>query len=195
MMRVDAKLVFLDLETTSLDKGSARPWEIGMIERTTDGRETRTTILVSDVDLTDAEPAALRIGRFRDRWVDDGRARWMTEREAAERVAAATTVPSGRVILVGSAVGDYDSAVLEAMLRRHGHAPGWWHHSIDPVTWTIAAMAMSPFTTVSLAQASSYALSKAAGTEPPGHGVAHTAMGDAQWAADWWDSLTKGWSV
>lgn len=37
---------------------------------------------------------------------------------------------------------------------------------------------------------SSRGLSRAVGVEPPGDGIAHTALGDARWARDVWDAIT-----
>lgn len=39
---------------------------------------------------------------------------------------------------------------------------------------------------------SSYELSRRVGVEPPGAAAAHTAPGDAPWAARWWERLTWG---
>ena len=196
MLRIDRKLIFLDIETTSLDILSARPWEIAMIERWPNGAERRTTILVSDVDTRGADPEALRIGRFEERHVNDGRARWLTEELAAlwvARRAAATDMLGrpipGRPVLVGSAVGSFDAPILAAMLARHGYTPEWHHHPIDLVTWTQAREAAGPFATVSLRTDGSYDLSRRVGVEPPAPEVRHTAMGDAMWARAWWDAV------
>jgi DNA polymerase III epsilon subunit-like protein len=35
-------------------------------------------------------------------------------------------------------------------------------------------------------------LSRKVGVEPPGEGVAHTALGDARWARDVYDAVTGG---
>lgn len=193
MLTLDRKIIFLDLETTSLDVAVARPWEIALIERWPNGRERRTTIIVSDVDLQGAEDAALAIARFEERHLDDGRARWLTEEIAALWVARRTsraTAQEPRPLLVGSAVGTYDAPILAAMLARHGHVADWWHHPVDLVTWTQARESMGPFATVALTDGS-HALSRMVGVEPPAAPARHTAMGDALWARDWWDAMTK----
>ena len=190
MLRIDRKLIFLDIEATSLDIGSARPWEIAMIERWPDGFERRTTILVSDVDTRDADPVSLKFGRFEERHVSDGRARWLSEELTALWVARrmAESAQWGKATVVGSNVAGYDLPILAAMLTRHGYAPEWHHHPIDLVTWTQAREAQSPFGTVALTQ-SSYDLSEIAGVPRPAGAVAHTAMGDALWARAWWDAV------
>ena len=187
MLRIDRKLVFLDIEATSLDVHSARPWEIATIERRIDGTEQRTWIMVSDVDLTDADPRALEVGHFEERRVRDGRARWLSEEMAALWVSRRLT---DGCTVVGSNVAGYDLPILAAMLGRWGHSPAWHHHPIDLVTWTQAREAGSPFATVGLTEGS-YELSRIAGAQPPAAAVAHTAMGDAMWARAWWDALTE----
>lgn len=191
MLRIDRKLIFLDLETTSLDVLTARPWEIAMIERWPSGAERRTTILVSDVDTRGADLRSLEISRFEERHVNDGRARWLTEEMAALWVARRTAADPvlGRSVLVGSSVGSFDAPILAAMLARHGYTPEWHHHPIDLVTWTQAREAAGPFATVSLRGDGSYDLSRRVGVEPPAPEVRHTAMGDAMWARAWWDAV------
>jgi hypothetical protein len=188
VLRIDRKLVFLDIEATSLDVHSARPWEVALIERWPGGQERRTWILVSDVDLEGADPVALAVGRFEERHVSDGRARWLSEEMTAlwlsRRLTEGCTV-------VGSDVAGYDLPILAGLLGRHGFVPAWHHHPIDLVTWTQAREAGSPFATVGLTEGS-YELSRIAGAQPPAKADAHTALGDALWARAWWDALTDG---
>lgn len=197
MLRIDRKLVFLDIEATSLDVLTARPWEVAMIERWPDGRERSTELMVSDVDTSDAEPEALEVGRFAERHAPGGRARWYEEKIVALWVARRLSPEQGlgRPVVVGSNVAGYDLPVITAMLARHaryigriGAAPSWHHHPIDLVTWTQAREAASPFSTVSLG-AGSYDLSEMAGVPRPAGAVAHTAMGDVLWARAWWDAV------
>lgn len=191
MLRIDRKLVFLDIEATSLDTLVARPWEIATIERWPSGAERRTTIMISDVDTTHADPKSLEVGRFDERHVQDGRSRWLREDITALWVARrlAASPEHGKPVVVGSNVAGYDLPILTAMLARHGYVPEWHHHPIDLVTWTQAREAESPFGTISLLEHGSYALSELAGVPRPAGSVAHTAMGDAMWARDWWDAI------
>lgn len=189
MLHIDRKLVFLDIEATSLSILTARPWEIAMIERWPNGAERRTWVMVSDVDTRDADPESLRFGRFEERHVRDGRYRWLSEEMAALWVARRLCEDRvlGRPMVVGSNVAGYDLPILAAMLDRHGYVPEWHHHPIDLVTWTQAREAHSPFGTVGLRSHGSYDLSELAGVPRPAADVAHTAMGDAVWARAWWD--------
>lgn len=197
MLRIDRKLVFLDIEATSLDILTARPWEIAMIERWPDGRERATLIMVSDVDLSDASERSLEVGKFAERHAPGGRAEWRSEQIAALWIARRLTEEPGlgRPVVVGSNVAGYDLPVLRTMLARHARflarsrvVPAWHHHPIDLVTWTQAREAHSPFGTISLSDGS-YELSELAGVPRPAGAVAHTAMGDALWARAWWDRV------
>lgn len=197
MLAIDRKLVFLDIEATSLDILTARPWEIAMIERWPSGRERATQIMVSDVDLTDANERSLEVGGFAERHAQGGRAHWRTEQITALWIARRLTKEPGlgRPVIVGSNVAGYDLPVITAMLARHarflaraGAVPAWHHHPIDLVTWTQAREAHSPFGTIALSTGS-YGLSEIAGVPRPPAAVAHTAMGDALWARAWWDAV------
>lgn len=191
MLDIDRKLVFLDIEATSLDIFVARPWEIAMIERWPNGAERRTWIMISNVDTSRASERSLEVGRFAERHRPDGRSRWLSEEMAALWVARRLCEDHvlGRPMVVGSNVAGYDLPVLAAMLGRHGFVPEWYHHPVDLVTWTQAREAQSPFGTVSLRRDGSYDLSSLAGVPSPAVEVAHTAMGDAMWARAWWDAV------
>lgn len=197
MLTIDRKLVFIDTETTSLDITIARPWEIALIERWPDGAELRNLIHVQGVDLRDADPESLTVGRFEERHCQDPAAQVLPERDAAHFVdmltgpVGAAGAESAAPVLVGSNVAAYDVPVLAGMLARHGIRPRWYHHPIDLMTWQQGRDSTDPFGALSL-RMSSYALSRRAGAEPPAVDVAHTAMGDAAWCARWWDALTEG---
>lgn len=153
-------LVFLDTETTSLHPELRRPWEIAIIRREPDGTERRITILIRDVDLSNADPMSLKIGRFHDRHprfggpVLSGRAEtvpgWKVDTDSAEvtdldgevfymaEYDAATVVDSWTkgAHMVG-AVPDFDSLTLDKMLRRHGLLPRWHYHLVDVETLAV----------------------------------------------------------
>ena len=188
MLRIDKKLVFLDIEATSLDVSVARPWEIAMIERSEGVPDRETLIKIRDVDLCYADPRSLEIGRFEERHVNDGNGAWLTEAMAALWVSRRLT---DRCLVVGSNVAGYDLPILQAMLTRQGEGGSWDHHPVDLVTWAQAREASGPFRFVDLSMGS-YALSRLSGVEPPAAEVAHTAMGDALWARRWWDAMTAG---
>lgn len=195
MLTITQPLIFVDTETTHLDLAIARPWEIAMIRRNSDGTEHRLHLKVADVDLSDADPAALAVGGFDERHGPSMEPRGLTrvlESLAAEIVADFTAPgPDGiPAALVGSNPS-YDAQVLATMLRRHGWVPAWDHHTHDLVTWTLATLAGSIVDHSPMPERS-YALSEAVGAEPPGLGVRHTARGDAEWVRRWWDQLMTG---
>lgn len=192
MLRIDRKLVFLDIEATSLDVLSARPWEIGMIERWPDGRERATLLHIRKVSLRDANPRSLEVGRFHQRHRAVPNAMVLDEHLAAEWVYRRTCEEPGlgRPLLVGSAVGTYDAPILAAMLARAGKQVPWHHHPIDLVTWTQAHL-VARGVDVSLLEHKTYELSELAGAPRPRADLAHTAMGDALWARAWWDALSE----
>lgn len=195
MLTISQPLIFVDTETTHLDLAIARPWEIAMIRRDTDGTERLLHLMIGNVRLADADPEALAVGRFDERHgpgEQPGGHAWVQEPLAAEMVADFTAPgPDGvPVALVGSNPS-YDAQVLVAMLRRHGREPAWDHHTHDLVTWTLATLAGSIVDHSPMPERS-YALSEAVGAEPPGPGVRHTARGDAEWVRSWWDQLMTG---
>lgn len=66
-------ICYVDTETTSLREphlpGGRRAWEVALIRVFADGRPAKASWLqVTDVDLADADPAALVKGRWRERW-------------------------------------------------------------------------------------------------------------------------------
>lgn len=139
---MSAPLVFVDTETTGLHPGR-RAWEVAMIRvepDSVDGIGRGTSFFISDVDLRNADPAALRVGRFYDRHPQythpDGvvestasRASMRTERQAAIAVERWTR----DAIIVGSNPG-FDVEVLDQMLRHHGLSPAWHYRPIDVAT-------------------------------------------------------------
>lgn len=141
-----APLVFLDTETTALHP-ARKAWEVAMIRR--DAVGTRTcSFFIGNLDLGNADPASLSIGRFYQRHpqyartrLTDGQsveiqhgtlgepARWIGDAQAAKRVEEWT-----RGAHIVAAVPSFDTETLERLLRRHGHLPAWHHRLIDVQT-------------------------------------------------------------
>lgn len=181
-------LVFIDVETTGLHPDRARIWEIAMIVRGVESvdRDHRVVIDTCDLELQDADPAALTISGFYDRHpgvAPDAVGLGEIESAAARMVALITA--GATLVGVNPA---FDADLLGRMLRRHGLAPGWHHHLIDMTAvargWLSSAHVDPP-----QLQASSYDLSRACGVTPPGPGEAHTALGDAEWVRRWYDHI------
>lgn len=211
----DTPIVFLDTETTSLNP-NRRPWEVGMIRRPAlPGQSDCLTIMIEDVDLSEADLISLKIGRFHERHVrlDELVARGETMPKGSiltsEAAAARTIELWTRGAHIVGAVPNFDTETLAAMLRRHGFCPSWYYHLIDvenlAVGWLngqLEAWRSSPNRTNShplldaLDKASlpwkSDELSRACGVEPPTDEERHTAMGDARWAMRLYDQITGG---
>lgn len=124
-------IVFIDTETTGLHNGR-RPWEVAMV-KLEDGKKTETSIFISDVDLTDADPMALRIGgffqrhpRFTLQTVMPNGTWCFTERMAAEKVERWTRDAT----VVGANPG-FDTEILAPMLQRHNLVATWHHRRPD----------------------------------------------------------------
>lgn len=173
----------VDVETTGLVAGIHQIWEVAIV--LDDGTEWAT--MIEDVRLSNADPQALQIGRFWQRWdvVDPDPAK-RTAVSAAKTVAQTL---AGRV-LVGSNPA-FDARFLEQLLRGANRAPSWHYSVVD-----IKAMAagwlhgrddeLQP----TILPWSSYALSEACGISPPSHEERHTALGDSRWAARLYRHLT-----
>jgi DNA polymerase III epsilon subunit-like protein len=172
-------LAFIDTETTGLHP-NRRPWEIAIIRRdlTTVVPEQSVTIQVNDVDLSDADPMALNIGRFYERHGHGQGSRSLSEAQAAQLVEQWTR----GAYLVG-AVPSFDAETLAGMLRRHRLSPGW-HHRLRCVETLASGHLRREVGGLKDA-------AKALGV-PVDEAVLHTAMGDARLAAAVWDAVMGG---
>jgi hypothetical protein len=183
-------LVFLDTETTGLH-ASREAWEVAMIRREGSGGSSSIRLLI-DVDVSRADPFALRIGGFYERHPMGRRlANRATDAdqvvnapEAAVEIAAWT---HGAHIV--GAVPSFDTETLARLLRRHKIAPAWHHHLIDVEALALGFLAARG-ETVALPWKSDD-LSRRCGVEPPGEDERHTAMGDARWVMRLYDAITE----
>lgn len=210
-----ARIVFEDSEFTSLvppyRPGGSRLWEVGLIVRddlspgmtTTGGRtweEKSYRWLVSDVDLSDADPKSLEIGRFHQRHpMFSGRAGspagCIPEEDVARNIAKILT--PGCTLIGAAPQGDVDH--LRDLLYRHRLPWVAHHHVIDIESWAVGWLN---------GQASTSDW-RAEGRQLPGLpwkyrdvlaalGIVqdddqqHTALGDAQIVRQVWDLTTGG---
>ncbi|MFD5709542.1 hypothetical protein ACFWHW_03955 [Streptomyces pharetrae] len=205
-----ASIAFVDTETTHLDAEIGEVWEVAVILRETDDNTPTDTEYVWQIrpNLATADPESLKIGRYLERFVvpphaeaawtgyDQGPVLPMMRKEV---VAAVMDVLRGAV-LVGSNPG-FDDRFLRKLL---GPGSAQWHYRPVDVATLVAgsrfglASAIRAFggkpseTDVPTFPFSSRAMSRFAGVEPPGDGVAHTALGDARWVRDVFDAVTGG---
>jgi len=204
-------LAFVDTETTHLDPRHGDAWEIAVILRREDGVDCEYLWQVRP-DLTTADPEALTIGKFHERFtVPDG---W----DAIEIFPAGgpplkSTLPEALfdiqevlkgAVIVGSNPG-FDVAFLTKLLHAHGRKLPWHYRPIDIATlavgalygkaseWTRKDCDATWYQKVTKAVGwpwKSYEVSRHVEVEPPAKAVAHTALGDARWARDVWDAVT-----
>lgn len=193
------RLVFLDTETTGLGPDS-KPWEVAMIVRDPGVAETEAAHhhYMLDVDQTTADPYALTMSGFWERHpayrrldpLSGPKRLWpmvTPDSEAAECIARVTH----EALIVG-ANPSYDMDVLARFLRANGYIPTWDYHPYD-VEAVAVGWLLGTGKAADVAKAhqrwSSYRLSEACGVARPTEEDAHTAMGDAKWARDWFDAL------
>ena len=211
-------LCFVDTETTSLRR-DRRAWEIAVIARKPGGgdAEHRWLIDARDLELGNADPASLKIGRFYDRHpqAQPGRQRDRTGVQAEGEVLAEVEAITRGAVLVGC-VPNFDAEVLAARMRANGICPSFHYHLCDVEALAIGFLHGRRSRQNEIVD--SYPLENdgepAPGLvrwdEPPRQsrlpwssdelaealGVKvstqdrHTALGDARWARDIWDAVT-----
>jgi hypothetical protein len=175
-------LLFLDLETVTLDPKPGSVWEIGWADL--EGPVQSVFVIP---DLTIAQAKALEVGRFGERY-DHGAA--FTQHQAADlvrgllddRVTHDDDGREQRPVIVGSAPW-FDADHLAAMF---GHPGRWHHHHDDMPARAAGALGLDPPTRLKDA-------ATAAGFDTGAY-EAHTAAGDVELTRDlyrWWKRHTR----
>jgi DNA polymerase III epsilon subunit-like protein len=200
-------ICFVDLETTGLDPDRHDIWEIAIIKRCGDGPdwEHHWQIRPTQLHLQQiADPKALEIGRFHQRLnIPDGCHYVQTGTDG-------NPVPMSRGDLVWSVIHLLRDAVMvgsnpafdASFLRTFLDAAPWHYRTVDIATlaagYRLGQAASGAYGGDFLFKGdyptlpySSRRLSQAVGVEPPGPDTAHTALGDARWARDVFDAITK----
>jgi hypothetical protein len=210
-------LAIVDVETTGLDPRTHHVWEIAVIRRTLWGgqfTDTREHLWQVRPDLTTADPKGLEVGRYAERFaVPDG---W----DAAEFDADGNLIARLRMheflhdlqdalhhtVMVGSNPG-FDDRFLRDLLHAHGRKATWHYRPV-----CVATLAAGYLYGRATEQAErdndpdrlrkvdlllgwpwkSYNASEAIGVPRPDTDAAHTALGDARWAAAAWDQVLGG---
>lgn len=176
---LDRPLVFLDTETTSLAQ-DRRIWDIAMIRRDVDHTEQTYVTYVRDVDLANADPQALEIGRFRDRHP----AYLGTEGTVTGSFDVAKRIEKwtwGATIVAANPW--FDMEALAALLRRHRLQPMWHYRPIDVEALTAGHLGHHPGGLASCARALDVEV------DPDGE---HTALGDTKVARAIYDRILGG---
>jgi len=203
-------VAFVDTETTHLDPRHGDVWELAVIRR--DGGVDTEYLWQIRPDLATADPEALKIGRFEERFAVPN------DWDAIEIFPSGVlpmklTLPAALfdiqealkdAVIVGSNPG-FDVAFLTKLLQAHGRKLPWHYRSIDITTlavgalygraseWTRKDCDAAWYSKVAKAVGwpwKSYDVSRHVEVEPPAKAVAHTALGDARWARDVFDAVT-----
>jgi hypothetical protein len=181
-MTTPAPVCFIDTEATSLDRYTREVWEVAMIRREANGLETAYEALVAGVDLSQANPVSLRIGRFYDRCeYASGRVTGLIGNgyNHAGAIAANVERMTRGAHLVG-AVPSFEDTSLAPLLRRHQLAPAWHYHLVCIENVLAGYFGVVP-------PYSSDELSMRIGVDPADF-QRHTAMGDVLWVRAQWDA-------
>lgn len=183
---------FIDTETTSLGP-QRRAWEVALlIPNGSHLHKHEWFIDSADLDLGNADPMSLRVGRFYERHpfglgrLMAGRALGRDAVREVEVLRAVERLTRG-VQLHGSRP-EFDMATLEPRMRANGLLPAWYHHPID-----VPSMAIGYLRALGRPlpeKASSEELSRAVGVEPNDFDR-HTAMGDCLWQYHLYTEITR----
>lgn len=133
-MTATTPLCFLDTETDGIHPGR-RPWEVALIRREPNGTETVEQFFLS-IDLATADPTGLRIGHFYDR---HPLGRRLSNPVGVKTTAVRSITTAAPLIarmthgahIIG-AVPNFDTEILERLLRDNGLTPAW-HYKLTCV--------------------------------------------------------------
>jgi hypothetical protein len=136
------KLCFVDVESTGLDPRVHRPWELAVILREA-GMPDEEHVFQIRPDLSKADPEALKIGRFEERFtVPDGwDATWAVHTPSTWRLQLHEALWEIQSLLDGAylvaAVPSFDDSMLKALMwdhdRRVNGSPAGSHRPDGPV--------------------------------------------------------------
>lgn len=176
------KIVFIDTETTSL-RPDRRVWDIGLIIREPGNpdRERSSFIDSVDLDLGNADPFALKIGKFYERHPYGVGAVRMNDNLLREFDALRVVEQQTRDAILVGAVPNFDAEVLGARMRAHGILPSWHYHLVDVETLAAGARKLAPPWSFD-AVLDLYGLKYDEADR-------HTALGDARMARDLYDAI------
>lgn len=171
-------LCFVDCETTGLDPDRHEVWEVAIIRA--HHNDDGSGLVIEDewqaflpVDLTRADPNALRIGRYYQRYPFPPSSGLADGVWPVENVAREVAYLTGGRHLVG-AVPSFDAAFLSRLLVANGYQAAWHYHLVDVEALAAGRLMQPP-------PWNSDELTGRLGVTVD-RDDRHTAMGDARWA-------------
>lgn len=226
---MSAPLVFLDTETTGLHP-KREAWEIAMIRRfVPDNHEHEISfyIDIDDLNMAAADPMALKIGKFWERHPQSTGQRYRTSCSVLGDDDMPLTIGGERQIVHGDdpivltvadackvinhftagahivgAVPNFDTEVLDGLLRRHNWLPRWHYHLVDVENLAVGYL-RALLDTGNLDWVAARASELGDAIDPPWssrelgdilgveqiESTLHTALGDADWAKRMYDRV------
>lgn len=197
-------LVFLDTETTSLHPDTGEVWEFAGI-RVSAGAPDWIVNFQIECDLSNADPFALSIGKYRERFgkngdwqpysITDGFGSEVSQSPFPQNGEVVSKYDASRVIerftrgahVVGNVIS-FDTERLAKLLREEGETPGWHYHVIDIEPILVGFLTADNLPPIELPWNSEH-LSAAAGVALPDETERHTALGDAKWVQRQWQAV------
>ncbi len=185
-----APICFTDTETTGLDPDQGHDvWELAIVRRDLNASFEVKALYQVRPDLEKADPKALEIGGFNERFVvPDGHEACRIDGAGQVTPVTRDTVQRRahrllrRSVVVGSNPG-FDAAFLKKFLE--GATP-WHYRPVDVIA--MAATRLGLFGQENVPWRSED-ISRRLGVEPPGKDTRHTALGDALWVRDMFDAI------
>lgn len=204
-------ICFVDVESTALG-AKAVAWEVAIVRREVDGTVHQGVLQQAFTLWTlpeGTEPQALDVGGWLRRGQDNSS--YLADLPESVRILRTESEETfarqvhgwlhDEPLLVGVGVA-FDAAVLSSMFLRHDLPEQPWHYGIvdlKAATWgnllgqdTVNGLGGVPVPEDLALPMHSERLAAALGVEPCAPEERHTALGDARWAARWYDALTGG---
>lgn len=137
-------LVFVDTETTSLDRDIRRVWDLGMIKRWPDGRREGLSMIIGDVVLAHPDNMSLKIGHFFERHpIVGGTPEPGTVIHSEEQAARIAFNWLAGATWVG-AVPDFDESSLYRLLQQYNYPRTWHYHLVDVENLAAGRLQLQP---------------------------------------------------
>lgn len=174
------KLIFMDTETTSLNRYKRRIWDLGYIVREP-GEDDREEQFFFNVSLKHADPMSLKIGGYYERHPEPYYEFGQFSRDEADVLR--DVVDDFRGATLVGAVPSFDEETLARFVWKTLRLqPTWHYHLIDIETLVAGRLALAPPWNYDK-------VIEMAGLPPIKEEERHTALGDARMVRDlydWW---------